>query len=51
MEGVSMKRTMNRLLARLAMLCVAIILGAIAVAQAQRGMQQQMAGVETLQRP
>ncbi len=46
-----MKRTMNRLLARLAMLCVAIILGAIAVAQAQRGMQQQMAGVETSTAP
>lgn len=34
-----MKRSMNRMLARLAMLCIAVILGAIAVAQAQRGMQ------------
>ena len=33
-----MKRTMNRLLIRFALLCVAIILGAIAVAQAQRGL-------------
>jgi hypothetical protein len=34
-----MKRTMNRLLIRFALLCVAIILGAIAVAQAQRGLE------------
>jgi uncharacterized repeat protein (TIGR01451 family) len=39
-----MKRTMNRMLARLAMLCIAVILGAIAVAQAQRGMQQTTQG-------
>ena len=32
-----MKRTINRVLARLAMFLIAIILGAIAVAQAQRG--------------
>lgn len=32
-----MKRTMNRLLIRFSLLCLAIILGAIAVAQAQRG--------------
>lgn len=35
-----MKRTMNRLFLRLVMLCVAIILGAIAVAQAQRGLNK-----------
>ena len=34
-----MKRTMNRLFARLAILCVAVILGAVAVMQAQRGLQ------------
>ncbi len=33
-----MKRTMNRLLIRFSFLCLAIILGVIAVAQAQRGM-------------
>ena len=33
-----MKRTFNRFLVRFALLCVAVILGAIAVAQAQRGM-------------
>ena len=39
-EGVVMKRTMNRLLARLAMFVVAIILGAIAVAQAHKGLDK-----------
>lgn len=43
-EGVLMKRTMNRLLARLAMFVVAIILGAIAVAQAHRGLENRRQG-------
>ncbi len=41
-EGIPMKRTANRLLLRLAMLCIAIILGAIAVSQAQKGLQEEV---------
>ncbi|MEM8680242.1 MAG: hypothetical protein AAGF97_12915 [Planctomycetota bacterium] len=46
-EGVVMKPTVNRLLARLAMFAVAIVLGAIAVAQAHKGLKaRQEAGTE-----
>jgi uncharacterized repeat protein (TIGR01451 family) len=37
-EGISMKQAINRLLVRLALLGVAIVMGAMAVVQAQRGL-------------
>ncbi len=46
-----MKRAVNRLLARLAMFVIAIVLGAIAVSQAQKGMEARRAGSDAAATP